>query len=396
MKLNIGCGYNYLAGYVNLDSGADSLADRKMEAHNLDFGDASVAEIRASQLIEHLGFFKTKYFLAECRRVLEPGGLLVLETPRIEKTFEIFMKGGRVEKEAALGWVYGSETAGMNHLYCFPEDLLKELTGAAGFEFQRAEYFDHQPARPALRLTLAKAAGESADFEAALRRALTLRKAALFSDEYAAAEQEKLISACMTPVIFNDSEKVFELALYQPELAAAFFSVSSARGKDAGIFLKAAESLSGTGFTARMYQALKARPLEEKQLAAFDAALEAGRDVLKKVLSGSVGPDHGADVPACPAVFSFKMARIRSGKSFCAGIKAYGLSAFSEAVVCFAEALSFYRDDPGVWLHLGRNFKALGEAGPSVFTYSKALELAKELGPSGAGMTEAIRKEAEL
>ena len=132
MKLNIGCGYDYLAGHVNIDNGADSLADKKMDACLLDFGDASAGEIKASQLIEHLGFFKTKYFLAECRRALEPGGLLVLETPLIEKTFELFLRGGRTEKEAALGWIYGSESAGMGHLYCFPEELLKELAAEAG------------------------------------------------------------------------------------------------------------------------------------------------------------------------------------------------------------------------------------------------------------------------
>ena len=317
MKLNIGCGYNYLTGYINIDSSEDSLADRKMEARSLDFEDASVGEIRASQLIEHLGFFKTKYFLAECRRVLEPGGLLTLETPFIEKTFEIFAKGGRAGKEAALGWVYGSETAGMNHLYCFPEDLLKELSEAAGFELRRTEYFDYQPARPALKLTLAKIANEGADFEAALRRDLTLRNAVMTGDEYAAAEQEKLIKACMAPAIFNNNDKALDLALHQPDLAAAFFSVRSARDSEAGFFLKAAGMLSATGFTARLYQALKTRPLEEKQQAAFNAALEAGRGVLKNSLAGFMEPASEPGIAGYPAIFSFEMARIRSKKSFC-------------------------------------------------------------------------------
>ncbi|MBI4802226.1 MAG: methyltransferase domain-containing protein [Elusimicrobia bacterium] len=87
MKLNIGCGYNYLRGYVNLDASRDSLADKFMEAHQLGFDDGSAEEIKASQLIEHLGFFRTKYFLAECYRVLKDGGVLTLETPHIEKTF---------------------------------------------------------------------------------------------------------------------------------------------------------------------------------------------------------------------------------------------------------------------------------------------------------------------
>jgi len=93
VRLNIGCGWNYLAGWVNLDSSADSAADRRMMAHDLDFPEASVQEIKALQLIEHLGFFKAKYFLAECWRVLVPGGRLTLETPDIEKTFRAFLDG---------------------------------------------------------------------------------------------------------------------------------------------------------------------------------------------------------------------------------------------------------------------------------------------------------------
>ena len=74
MKLNIGCGYNCLDGWLNVDISPDSAADRLMPAHDLDFHDGSVSEIKALQLIEHLGFFKARYFLSECWRVLEPGG----------------------------------------------------------------------------------------------------------------------------------------------------------------------------------------------------------------------------------------------------------------------------------------------------------------------------------
>ncbi len=419
MKLNIGCGYNYLAGYVNIDSGADSLADRKMDAQCLDFEDSSAAEIKASQLIEHLGFFKTKYFLAECRRVLEPGGLLILETPFVEKTFEIFLRGGGAEKEEALGWVYGSETAGMNHRYCFPEELLKELAGEAGFELRGTEHFDYQRARPALRLTLAKAVSESADLEAAFRRALTFRDAVLYGDEYAAAEQEKLIKACRAPAIFNDNEKVFELALYQPDLAAAFFSAKHSADREAGVFLKAAESLAGTGFTALMYGALRSRPLEENQRTAFDAALDAGREGLKNALARSrssdlpgkatggprtlarlekapgvpVEPSEGPDIVRYPAIFSYEMSRLCSKKAFCAGLKACALRDLPKADALFKEALAFYRDDPAVWLRLGRNLTALGESGTPVPAYKKALELLSGAGPSGAAEAEALSRE---
>ena len=74
-----------------------------------------------------------------------------LETPHIEKTFEIFLAGDHAVKEAALGWVYGSETPGMNHLYCFPEELLADSLEEAGFERGRKRGIIFQPSRPALR-----------------------------------------------------------------------------------------------------------------------------------------------------------------------------------------------------------------------------------------------------
>jgi hypothetical protein len=53
MKLNIGCGYNYLKDFLNIDLDSNSLADRIMEAHDLDVESCLAEEIVASQIIEH-------------------------------------------------------------------------------------------------------------------------------------------------------------------------------------------------------------------------------------------------------------------------------------------------------------------------------------------------------
>jgi hypothetical protein len=346
MKLNIGCGLNYLKGHINIDSGHDSLADKFMQAHRLDCEDGSAEEIVAAQLVEHLGFFRTRYFLAECYRVLEPGGILTLETPHIEKTFEVFLGGDRQVREAALGWVYGSEAKGMAHRYCFPAKLLEELISGAGFEVVSREFFEYQASRPALKLLARKRSGPEADFEAALRRALVLRKAAFFGDEYLAAEQEKLITVCRRRAASVNHEESLELAMYQPELAEVFFSVKSARDIKAGPFVKAAETLRGAGFAAIMYASLKKEPLEAEQKAAFEAALEYGRSVIKKLSAGAIGPRSLRKAAGgTPAIFSFEMARIHSAKLFCAGIKAYETGGFADADELFKEALAFSRDN---------------------------------------------------
>ena len=168
-----------------------------------------------------------------------------------------------------------------------------------------------------------------------------------------------------------------------------------------------------------MYGALRSRPLEENQRTAFDAALDAGREGLKNALARSrssdlpgkatggprtlarlekapgvpVEPSEGPDIVRYPAIFSYEMSRLCSKKAFCAGLKACALRDLPKADALFKEALAFYRDDPAVWLRLGRNLTALGESGTPVPAYKKALELLSGAGPSGAAEAEALSRE---
>ncbi|MCX5786852.1 MAG: hypothetical protein NTX59_14310 [Elusimicrobia bacterium] len=222
MKLNIGCGYNRLAGYINIDSNPGAPADKIMPAHNLDFAGGSVEEIKALQLIEHLGFFKTKYFLSECRRVLEPGGRLIIETPDIAKTFEVFLNGGEAQKEAALGWVYGSETKGMNHLYCFPAELLAAIIKEAGFEIIESDSFYFQPNRPALRFKAVKEISPKADLAAALRKRLVSTDIPCFEDEIMVSEQEKVIKSLLSA---QSPDAALGQAVYSAEITGEYFSL---------------------------------------------------------------------------------------------------------------------------------------------------------------------------
>jgi hypothetical protein len=232
MKLNIGCGYNRIAGYINIDSSPGAPADKIMSAHDLDFSTASVEEIKALQLIEHLGFFKTKYFITECRRVLEPGGRLIIETPDIAKTFEIFLNGGEDIKEAALGWVFGSETKGMSHLYCFPADLLADVIKEAGFEIIEAGSFYFQPNRPALRFEAIKKNSHEADLSATLRKHLLLTNIPDFDDEVIVSEQEKVIKSLISA---KSPGAALEQAVCSAEIAGQYFDLNpSGDGADCG------------------------------------------------------------------------------------------------------------------------------------------------------------------
>jgi len=307
MKLNIGCGYNPLKGWLNADISADSAAEKVMPAQNLELADDSVSEIKAQQLIEHLGFFKAKYFLAECWRVLEPGGTLTLETPDIEKTFRIFLAGNHAVKEVALGWVYGSETPGMNHLYCFPAELLAALLVEAGFEAGEKEEFFFQPSRPALRFRAVKKGGEKAALNAVLRHKLVEKGLAGFEGELEGAGTDFVIRR----LIACDGNKAAALgaALYSAPAALEFFSLEEENEHHPSAQAEACAKLAAARVQARLMAELEAAAGNgEISEELFNDVLHSGKKYLADALSGAALPAAPAAGTA-PALFTLDLAR---------------------------------------------------------------------------------------
>jgi hypothetical protein len=303
MKLNIGCGYNYLPGWLNLDADERSAADRLMPAHDLEIENGAAEEINAAHLVEHLGFFKTKYFLSECWRALAAGGTLKLETPHIEKTFEVFLAGDHQAREAALGWVYGSETSGMNHLYCFPKDLLAELLAEAGFGITRIEEFAAQPFRPALRIAAVKKDGEKPALNAALRRRLLDGGLARFDDELVSAGLESAVRRLVAGG--GNSALELEQALISAPAALEYFTLAgeneSRQTREAAACARlCAWDLQGrlaAGYAAALEKGLRAD-------AAYAEAVAAGRGLLAAALEGAGEPAGLPHCPDAPAVFT--------------------------------------------------------------------------------------------
>lgn len=306
MKLNIGCGYNRLDGWLNLDSSPDSAADRLMPAHDLAFPPASVSGIKAQQLVEHLGFFRTKFFLSECWRVLVPGGALTLETPHIEKAFGVFLSGDRLAKEAALGWIYGSETPGMNHLFCFPGDLLAEILVGAGFEVKNLSEFEFQPYRPALRIEAVKRSGEKAALNAALRRRLLDRDLAVFGNELESAGLEGVIGGLLSAS--GDPAAALEQALYSAPAALEYFTLEEENEERASPEAAACARLAGWNAQGRMAEAFRlaaARGLPPGE--AYAEALAFGRELAGLARAGKTAP-AGCAAAGAPAVLTAETA----------------------------------------------------------------------------------------
>ncbi|MBN2067267.1 MAG: methyltransferase domain-containing protein [Candidatus Diapherotrites archaeon] len=79
-KLNLGCGHEYLQGYVNIDLNRKVKADKYLDVtKRMPFATNSVEEIRAHHLIEDFG--ELEPVLREWYRILKPGGLLRVWVP---------------------------------------------------------------------------------------------------------------------------------------------------------------------------------------------------------------------------------------------------------------------------------------------------------------------------
>lgn len=124
MKLNIGCGRDYRAGWINTDISRDTKADLyfdiRKDTFPFDAGNAS--EIYISGVLEQIGENEHLiHAMNECHRVLKTGGKMVVVVPNARfaiahqdpmdvrkftrETFSYFEKGAR--QHDLYGSVYG-------------------------------------------------------------------------------------------------------------------------------------------------------------------------------------------------------------------------------------------------------------------------------------------------
>lgn len=311
LRLNIGCGYIRREGWLNADASPDSAADRVMRAEDLELAGGSVSEISALQLVEHLGFFKTKYFLSESWRVLRPGGSLLIELPDIGRTFEAFLAGGAAEKEAALGWVYGPETPGMAHVYCPPPDLLTELLEEAGFSAGKAEEFLFQPGRPALRVRAVRKDGERQALNAALRRRLLDSGVPEFGREEESAGLELAVRRLVASG--GNSPAELEQSLISARAALEYFSLVEENEPRPSREAAACARLAEWNLQGRLYaEFARLAGGAGGESAAYDAAIKLGHELLQAAMGGRE-PHGPAPAASCPPVFTPEAA---SGRLF--------------------------------------------------------------------------------
>jgi predicted SAM-dependent methyltransferase len=97
MKINIGCGRMVIDGWTNCDIQVSPKAPREPEilccADNIPLDDGVAGVVMALHLIEHFYLWEVPRVLAEWRRLLKPGGQLILELPNIEAAAKNLLTG---------------------------------------------------------------------------------------------------------------------------------------------------------------------------------------------------------------------------------------------------------------------------------------------------------------
>jgi len=143
VNLNIGCGRKLWEGFINIDfpgnwSGKKPDIEADILAIPLPDDHADIAY--AIHVLEHFQRWETENVLNEWRRVLKPGGKLIIEVPCLDKILWLFNKYISEKKQINMQKtmyalygdpVYKDET--MVHKWCFSVMELTELFQDVGF-----------------------------------------------------------------------------------------------------------------------------------------------------------------------------------------------------------------------------------------------------------------------
>lgn len=117
-RLHIGCGPIYLDGWTNIDWGSHFRTDLCINCLDLDkhFAAESVERILSVHHLEHLTYpTGVQSFLAQCYKVLQPGGVMRLALPDLRLIATAYVNGSDLKE------IYGEHFKGYYHHDCAAE-----------------------------------------------------------------------------------------------------------------------------------------------------------------------------------------------------------------------------------------------------------------------------------
>jgi predicted SAM-dependent methyltransferase len=146
-KLNVGCGFDYRHGYINVDLNAEHGPDLVADATWLEpIEDNSCGEVVAQDVLEHMPRAKGTTALYEWNRVLMPGGKLVLRIPSVPHLVGLMSDPrfqGLEEQQRLMQCLYGTQSyVGDFHLNGYTEVTLRHALADAGFKVETITIVD--------------------------------------------------------------------------------------------------------------------------------------------------------------------------------------------------------------------------------------------------------------
>lgn len=143
VHLNIGCGGKVWDGFLNIDfpgNWSGMAPDLECDVRELPLSDNYADSAWAIHVLEHFYRWETEKVLSEWKRVLKPGGRLVIEVPCLDMVLKAFMwakeKGQPLNEQLTMWRLYGDpkyEDAHMVHRWCFSAHELVHLMREVGF-----------------------------------------------------------------------------------------------------------------------------------------------------------------------------------------------------------------------------------------------------------------------
>lgn len=132
LKLNLGGRGTKIPGFLTVDLSDEFDVDVKSDVSKLPYDDNSVAEIYASQILEHFPHVRTKSVLEEWYRILAPGGSIAIGVPDFARTIEIYNEIGLTDW--VMNFLYGDQIYDLAYHYRpFTFASLAELLNKVGF-----------------------------------------------------------------------------------------------------------------------------------------------------------------------------------------------------------------------------------------------------------------------
>jgi predicted SAM-dependent methyltransferase len=146
-KLNLGCGENVLAGWLNVDF--DPLSDEVVfldATARFPLPDGVFDFIFSEHMIEHVSYAHAEHMLRECFRIMKAGGRIRISTPDLNFLMELYrddkspLQEEYVRQTAEEAGIKALDTHVINrfvrewgHLFIYDEKALRVALEQAGF-----------------------------------------------------------------------------------------------------------------------------------------------------------------------------------------------------------------------------------------------------------------------